>query len=80
MSYKIKKRVITYVFSHNYAKIKIDSYDTLPVEKILTFHNMIILVNPFSTNVSPRKFYIRRNNNIVYSIDIGRIVIAHLIR
>ena len=27
------KRGITYVFSHYYAKIKIDSYDSLPIEK-----------------------------------------------
>ena len=33
---------ITYVFSHNYAKIKIDSPDSLPLEKTSTFHNVII--------------------------------------
>ena len=31
------------------------------------------------TLVSPRKFYIRRNNNKVDSKETGRIVIAHLI-
>ena len=29
-------------FSHNYAKIKVDSCDSLPLEKTLTFHNVII--------------------------------------
>ena len=29
--------------------------------------------------VEARKFYIRRNNNKVNSIEIGRIVIAHLL-
>ena len=29
---------------HNYAKIKIDSYDSLPLEKALTLHNVIILI------------------------------------
>ena len=33
---------ITYFFSHYFAKIKVDSYDSLPIEKILTFHNVII--------------------------------------
>ena len=29
----------TYVISHNYARIKIDSYDSLPLEKILALRN-----------------------------------------
>ena len=33
---------ITYVFLHNYARIKVYSYDFLPLEKILTLHNVII--------------------------------------
>ena len=33
---------ITYVFSRNYAKVKIDSDDGLPLEKILSLHNVII--------------------------------------
>ena len=36
------KSSITYVFCHNYAKIKVDYYNFLPIEKIL--HNVIILV------------------------------------
>ena len=28
---------ITYVFSHNYTRIKVDSYDFLPLEKMLAF-------------------------------------------
>ena len=35
---------IRYVFSHCYATIKVDSYDSLPIEKILTLHNVIILI------------------------------------
>ena len=38
------KKIITYVFSHNYAVINVDSQDYLPVEKTLTFHNVIILI------------------------------------
>ena len=29
----IRKRSITYTFSHYFAKIKVDSYDSLPIEK-----------------------------------------------
>ena len=28
----------------NYVKIKVDSYDSLPLEKTMTFHNVIILI------------------------------------
>ena len=31
---------ITYVFSDNYAKIKVDSYVFLPLEKSLNFYNV----------------------------------------
>ena len=35
---------ITYIISHYFAKIKVDSYDFLPIEKTLTLHNVIILI------------------------------------
>ena len=35
---------IAYVISHNYAKVKVNSYNSLPLEKQLTSHNVIILV------------------------------------
>ena len=38
------KSGITYVISHNYTKIKVDSYNSLPLEKTVTFHNIIILI------------------------------------
>ena len=37
------KSGITYVISHNYAKIKVHSYDSLLLEKTMTFHNVIII-------------------------------------
>ena len=37
------KKVVSHVFSHNYARIKIDSYDSLFPEKTLTLYNFIIL-------------------------------------
>ena len=38
------KSGVLYVFSHNYARIKVDSYDSLSLEKTLTFHNVIIML------------------------------------
>ena len=38
------KSGITYIISHNYAKIKVDSYDSLPLEKTMTVHDVIIIV------------------------------------
>ena len=43
ISYLISlKSGITYIFSHYFAKIEVDSYDSLPVEKRLTLRNVII--------------------------------------
>ena len=37
------KSGITYIFSHYFTKIKVDSYDSLPAEKKrLTLHNVIM--------------------------------------
>ena len=38
------KSSITYVFSHYYAKIKVDSYGSLPIKKTLILHNLVILI------------------------------------
>ena len=35
---------ITNSINHNFARIRIESYNSLPIEKILTFHNVIILI------------------------------------
>ena len=35
---------IAYIISHNYATTKVDSYDSLPLEKTMTFRRVIILV------------------------------------
>ena len=43
ISYLISyKSDITYIFSYYFAKIKVDSYDPSPREKILTLHNVIM--------------------------------------
>ena len=39
-----QKSSITYVTSHNYAKINVDSYSPLSLEKALTFHRVILLI------------------------------------
>ena len=40
------KSGIPYIISHYYAKSKVDSYDFLPLEKAITFHNVVILIKP----------------------------------
>ena len=41
-----EKRGITDSIDHNFRKIRIYSYNSLPIEKIFTFHNVIILIKP----------------------------------
>ena len=41
----MKKIGVTFSINHNFARIRIDSYNSLPIEKILTFHNVVILFN-----------------------------------
>ena len=54
-----QKGSITYFISHNYARIKVDSYDFLPLEKPLTLHNVIILIESvFNKN---------QNTTVIYS-------------
>ena len=38
------KSGVTYIISHNYATIKVGSYDSLPLEKTTALPNVIILV------------------------------------
>ena len=38
------KSSITYMFSHYFAKIKVDSYDPLPLEKTLTLHKVVKII------------------------------------
>ena len=39
-----QKSGITYIFSHYIAKIEVDSYDFLPIEKRLNLHNVIMYI------------------------------------
>ena len=42
-----EKSGITENINHNFGRIRIDSFDSFLVEKILTFHNVVILINQF---------------------------------
>ena len=50
------KSGITYAISHYYAKIKVDSYNSLPLEKQLIFLNVIILFKS-DFNKDKNKYY-----------------------
>ena len=58
-----QKSGITYVISHNYARIKVDSYDCLPLEKTMPLHNVII----FITSV-----FNKNQNNYYYNIFLAK--------
>ena len=59
------------VFSYSYAKIKVDSYDSWPLERTLTFHDVIIHIksvwnkdqNHYYYNISLKKFYYQLPKN-----------------
>ena len=52
-----KKSGITYSINHNFTIIRIDSYDSLPTEKILTFHNVIILIKSIVNKYRNNYYY-----------------------
>ena len=52
----LKKSSITDSTNHNSARIRIDSYNFLPIENTLTFHNVIILINSV-TNKNKNNHY-----------------------
>ena len=59
-----EKSGITDSMNHNFARIRIDSYNYTPIEKILTFHNIIILI----------KAIVNKNGNNYYHIFRKRFV------
>ena len=55
----IKKSGITDSVNHDFARIRINSYNYLPIDEILTIHNVIILI----------KSVVNKNeNNCYYNI------------
>ena len=57
------KSGITYVFSHNYVRIKVDLYDYLLLETTLAFYNVIILI---------KSVFEKDKNNYYYNIFLKR--------
>ena len=57
MKYLISEKIcITDSINHNFARIRIDSDNSLPNEKILTFHNVIILIKSV-VNKNKNEYY-----------------------
>ena len=54
---KTKKMVLNMLFFIKKIKIKVDSYDSLPLEKTSIFHNVIILINSVSKNIQNYYYY-----------------------
>ena len=52
------KSSITYIFSQYFAKIKVDSYDSLPIEKILTLYNVIIRIKSVLNKDKSHYYYL----------------------
>ena len=50
------KSSITYAIAHNCAKIIVDLYDSLPLEKTMTFHNVIKLIKSLY-NIDKNNYY-----------------------
>ena len=51
------KSSIAYFFSHNYVKIKVYLYDSLPPEKTLVFHDVIIHIKSILTKDQHHYYY-----------------------
>ena len=51
-----EKSGITDSINHNFARISIDSYNSLPTEKTLTFHNIVILIKSV-VNKNKNEYY-----------------------
>ena len=54
-----KKSGITNSINHNFGKIRSDSYNSLSIKKILTFHNAIILIKSV-VNKNKNKYYYKK--------------------
>ena len=59
-----KKSAVTDSINHNFGKTKIDSYNSLPIEKILSFHNVIILIRSVGNKNKNNYYYIFRKRFI----------------
>ena len=72
------KSGMAYILSDYFVKIKVDSYDFSPIEKILTLHNVIILIKSV-LNKDQNDYYFKKNRKVFVSISwkiIKKILIA----
>ena len=53
----IQKSDVTYVIFHNYVRIKVDSFDYLPLEKTLTLHTVIIHIKSVLNKYQHHQYY-----------------------
>ena len=53
----IQKNDVTYVISHNYVRIKVDSFDYLPLEKTLILHTVIIHIKSVLNKDQHHQYY-----------------------
>ena len=51
------KSDITCIISHSYMKVKVDSYDSLPLEKTMTFHNVMIFLKSVQNKDKNNYYY-----------------------
>ena len=66
--------IFTYSIKHNFEKIRIDSFNSLPIEEIMAFPNVTILINPdvnknknaFQYNIFLEKGQYKDKSNIQY--------------
>ena len=56
------KSGITYAIPNNYAKIKVDSHDSLPLEKTMTFDDVTILIQSVFNKDKNSYCHILRNS------------------
>ena len=61
--------LLVMVFFHNYARIKIDSYNSLPVEHILTLHNVIILIKSVLNEYQNHYYYNMLLEKCLYQLE-----------
>ena len=54
---QVKNCDITDNINHNFGKIRVDSSNSLPVERILTFHDLIILIKSVVNNHKNNYYY-----------------------
>ena len=63
-----QEKDITYVSSHNYVKISVYSCDSLPLEKTLTLHNVLILIKSILNKDQNHYYYNTFSEKCSYQI------------